>query len=170
MKPPGTDEKNQPREPTSEKPVCCAEEQDLETMTKQYQDWLKSHAEEKKPSTVASLTRSTSSDSVMDLDLTVTLNLGTYVAQALYVNDFSVARTKRAQTRNTKDDTYTVHNAIMPVDRVLADTGAAPFPHHNRNAEKTTGGLSTVPRPTRSRRTAERSRRTAPHYLWQHQA
>ena len=60
----------------------------------------------------------------MDLNLTVTPNLGTYVAQALYVNDFSVAR--RAQTRNTKDDTYTVHNAIMPVDRVLADTGAAP--------------------------------------------
>ena len=65
-------------------------------MTKQYQDWLKDNAEEEKPSTVASLTRSTSSDSVMDLDLTVTLNLGTYVAQALNVNYFSVARQKAA--------------------------------------------------------------------------
>ena len=123
-KPPDMAKKDQPREPTAGKTVCCAESQDPKTMTKQYQDWLKSHAKEQTPSTVASLTRSTSSDSVMDLDLTVTPNLGTYVAQALYVKDFSVAR--RAQTRNTKDDTYTVHNAVMPVDRVLADTGAAP--------------------------------------------
>ena len=121
---PETEWKDQSREPTAGQTVCCAERQDPEAMTRQYQDWLTNYAEEKMPRTVASLTRSTDSDSVMDLDPTVTPNLGTYMAQALYVNDFSVAR--RAQTRNTKDDTYTVHNAIMPIDRVLADTGAAP--------------------------------------------
>ena len=88
-----------------------------------YSEWLTkcSDGGEKTP-TVATLTRSLSSDSIMEQDIALTPSLEAYAACSLYVTDFHVAR--RAQTRQTADALYTVSSAVA--GKVLADTGAAP--------------------------------------------
>ena len=88
-----------------------------------YSKWLAqcSDGREKAP-TVATLTRSLSSDSIMEQDIARTPTLEDYSACSLYVTDFHVVR--RAQTRQTADALYTVSSAVA--GKVLADTGAAP--------------------------------------------
>lgn len=89
-----------------------------------YLQWLIDHTCDKPNNTVAAMLRSASADSLMGQDVTLTPHLGAYASSALYVNNFCVVR--KAQTRHTSDDMYTVNNVVMPASKVLADTGAAP--------------------------------------------
>ena len=124
-----------------------------------YSEWLAqcSDGRENTP-TVATLTRSLSSDSIMEQDIARTPSLEDYAACSLYVTDFHVAR--RAQTRQTADALYTVSSAVA--GKVLADTGAAPSIVTTELLEK----LPKVPRVTRGLPSARKSKdRLSP---WRH--